>query len=88
MGPASCIGVSREATSHHYFSTEHSDTSSPPSSEQQQQKVNSAPTHSAISEQKEREHPQRTAELGNALPKNIKCPRHEDMAWRKGGSQA
>lgn len=42
------------------------------------QKVNSAPPSSAISEKREGEHPQRTAESGNVLPKNIKCSGHKE----------
>lgn len=46
------------------------------------QKANSAPPSSAINEERE-EHPQRTEQSGNVLPKNIKCLKHKDTGQRK-----
>lgn len=51
------------------------------------QTVNSALPVSAISEKREGERPQRTAESGNVLPKNIKCLGHEDTGQRKDAAR-
>jgi len=47
------------------------------------QKVKTAPPGSAISEDREGERPQRTAESGNVFPQNSKCSGHKDTGQRK-----
>lgn len=51
------------------------------------QKVNRAPPSSAISEEREGEHPQRRAASGSLLPKNIKCSGRKDTGQRKDAAR-